>query len=165
MEFGIVGPTGNADPGQSEVAQDWQLSPFWEPQARVTATTWRHSLESQRARKLFGFVSCINWADVGPREITGAMVEYARLGLATVVPPCLEEPRTRAKRFRAALRRVVRQAGFPVHVPSYRCRDCGRCPWLSAPLAQRMRVVRRPACRCGPPVGTQIGWRWAAVAS
>jgi len=58
--------------------------------------------------------------EVGPCEIIAAMVEYARIGLAADVPPCLEPPQTRAKRFHAALRRVLRKAGRPVHVWEYR---------------------------------------------
>jgi len=51
------------------------------------------------------------------------MVEYALLGFATLLPPFLQEPRTWAKRFHAALRRVLRQAGILVHLQAYRCRD------------------------------------------
>jgi len=65
----------------------------------------------------------VNWAAVGRGEVTAAIVEYARMGLAGVVPPCLHSPRTRAKWFHAALRRVFRATGRPVHVWEYRSHD------------------------------------------
>ena len=65
----------------------------------------------------------MNWAEVPPSEIPAGLVEYARSGLAGFVPPCLETPRTRAKRFHAAIRRVLRKAGRPVHEWAYRGRD------------------------------------------
>jgi len=89
----------------------------------VTATEWRDSLTSGQVVALFGYDPSVNWAAVGPREVTAAMVEYARIGLAGVVPPCLKSPRTWTKRFLAALRRVLRQAGRPFHVWEYRSHD------------------------------------------
>jgi len=74
----------------------------------------RSPLWARRGREL---------AEVGPPELTAALVEYARIELAGVVTPCLETPRTRAKRFHAALRRVLRGAGRPVHGWEYRGRD------------------------------------------
>ena len=65
----------------------------------------------------------MNWAEVGPPEITAAMMEYARIGLAGVVPPCLESPRTRSKRFHTSLRRVLRKVGRPIHVSEHRGRN------------------------------------------
>jgi len=70
-----------------------------------------------------GYDPFVNWAAVGRGEVTAAIVEYARMGLAGVVPPCLESPRTRAKWFHAALRRVIRATGRPVHVWEYRSHD------------------------------------------
>jgi len=86
----------------------------------VTATEWRDSLTSGQVVALFEYDPSINRSEVGPCEITAAMVEYARIGLAADVPPCLESPRTRSKRFHAALRRVLRKAGCPVYVWEYR---------------------------------------------
>jgi len=82
----------------------------------MTATAWRDSLTSGKVVALFGHDGAVNWADVGPPELTVALVECARIGLAGVVPPCLKTPQTRAKRFHAALRRLLRRAGLPVHV-------------------------------------------------
>ena len=123
MELGVAGPIVTPVPGQPDVAYDWWLSASWTPPTPVTATEWRDSLTSGQVVALFGYDPSINWSEVGPCEITAAMVEYARIGLAADVPPCLEPPRTRAKRFHAALRRVLRKAGRPVHVWEFRRRD------------------------------------------
>ena len=123
MELGVAGPVVTPVPGQPDVAYDWWLSTSWTPPTPVTATEWRDSLTSGQVGALFGYDPSVNWSEVGPREITAAMVEYARIGLAGVVPPCLESPRTRAKRFHAALRRVLRKTGRPVHVWEYRRHD------------------------------------------
>jgi len=123
MELGVAGPVVTPVPGQPDVAYDWWLSTSWTPPTPVTATKWRDSLTSGQVVALFGYDPSVNWSEVGPREITAAMVEYARIGLAAVVPPCLESPRTRAKRFHAALRRVLRKTGRPVHVWVYRRHD------------------------------------------
>jgi len=109
--LGIVGPVATPVPGQPDVAYDWWLSLLWEPPAPMKATAWRDSLTSRKVVALFGHDRAVNWAEVGPPELTAALVEYARIGLAGVVTPCLETPRTRAKRFHAALRRVLRGAG------------------------------------------------------
>jgi len=93
------------------------------PPTPVKATEWRDSLMSGQVVALFGYDPYFNWSEVGPCEITAAMVEYARIGLAADVPPCLESPQTRAKRFHAALRRVQRKAGRPVHVWENRRHD------------------------------------------
>jgi len=85
----------------------------------VTATEWRDLLTAGHVVALFGYDPSVNWSEVGPCEFTAAMVEYARTGLAADVPSCLETSRTRAKRFHAALRRVLRKAGRPVHVWEY----------------------------------------------
>jgi len=82
----------------------------------MTATEWRDSLTSGQVVALFGYNPSINWAAVCLREVTAAMVEYARIGLAGVVPPCRESPPTRATRFHAALWRVLRQAGCPANL-------------------------------------------------
>jgi len=123
MELGIVGPVATPVPGQPDVAYDWWLSSLWEPPVPMTATAWRDSLTSGKVVALFGHNGAVNWTEVGPPKLTAALVEYARLGLAGVVTPCLETPRTRAKRFHAALRRVLRGAGRPVHIWEYRGRD------------------------------------------
>ena len=120
MELGVAGPIVTPVPGQPDVAYDWWLSASWTPPTPVTATEWRDALTSGQVVALFGYDPSINWSEVGPCEITAAMVEYARIGLAADVPPCLEPPRTRAKRFHAALRRVLRKAGRPVHVWEFR---------------------------------------------
>ena len=116
VELGVTGPVVSPIPGQPDVAYDWWLSTSWTPPTLVTATEWRGSLSYGQVGALFGYDPSVNWTAVGPREITAAMVKYARIGLAGVVPPCLESPRTRAKQFHAALRRVLRKAGGPVHV-------------------------------------------------
>jgi len=123
LELGIVGPVATLVPGQPDIAFDWSLSSLWEPPAPMTATTWRDSLTSGKVIALLGDDGARNWAEVGPPELTAALVEYARIGRAAVVMPCLETPRTRAKRFHAALRRVLRGAGRPVHVWEYRGDD------------------------------------------
>jgi len=88
----------------------------------MTAKALRDSLTSGKVVALFGHDAAVNWAEVGPSENTAALMEYTRIGLAGVVPPCLETPRTLAKRFHASLRRVLRKAGRPVHVWEYRGR-------------------------------------------
>jgi len=118
-----VGPVSTPVPGQPDVAYDWWLSSLWEPPAPMTATAWRDSLKSGKVVAFFRHDGAVQWAEVGPPELTAALVEYARIGLAGVVPPRLEPPRTRAKRFHAALRRVLRRAGRPLHVWEYRGRD------------------------------------------
>ena len=123
MELGVAGPAVTPVPGQPDVAYDWLFSTSWTPPTSVTATEWRDSLTSGQVVALSGYDPSVNWSEVGPREITAAMVEYARIGLAAVVPPCLESPWTRAKRFHAALRRVLRKTGRPVHVWEYRRHD------------------------------------------
>jgi len=107
-------------PGQPDVAREQWLSASWTPPTLATATEWQDSLTSGQVVALFGYDPSVSWAAVGPREVTAAMVHFTRIGLAGIVPPCLESPRTRAKRFRAALRRVLRATGHPVHVWEYR---------------------------------------------
>jgi len=123
LELGKVGPVAIPVPGHPDVAYDWWLSSLWEPPAPMTATAWRDSLTSGKLVALFGHDGAVNWAEVGPPELTAALVGYARLGLAGVLKPSLETPRTRAKRFHAALRRVLRRVGRPVHIWEYRGRD------------------------------------------
>jgi len=123
MELGVAGPVVTPVPGQPDAAYDWWLSASWTPPTPVTATKWRDSLTSAQVVALFGYDPSVHWSDVGPCEITAAMVEYARIGLAADVRPCLKSPRTRAKRFHAALRRVLRKAGRPDHVWEYRRHD------------------------------------------
>jgi len=120
MELGVAGPVVTPVPGQLDVACDWWLSASWTAPTLVTATEWRDSLTSGQVVALFGYDPSVNWSEVGPCEITAAMVEYARIELAADIPPRLESPRTRAKRFHTALRRVLRKAGRPVHVWEYR---------------------------------------------
>ena len=110
-------------PGQPDVAYDWWLSTSRTPPTPVTATEWRDSLTSGQVVAFFGYDPSVNWSEVGPREITAAMVEYARIGLAADVLLCLESPRTRAKRFHAAVRRALRKTSRPVHVWEYRRHD------------------------------------------
>jgi len=116
LELRIVGPVATTVSMQQDVAYDWWLSSLWEPPAPMPATAWRDSLTSGMIVALFGHDGAVNWAVVGPSELTAALVEYARTGLAGVVRPCLETPRTRAKRFHAALRRVLHGEGRPVHI-------------------------------------------------
>jgi len=116
MELGVAGPVVTPVPEQPDVAYDWWLSATWTPPTQVTATEWRDSLTSGQVVALFGYDPSVNWSEVGPCKIAAAMVEYARIGLAADVPTCLLSPRTRAKRFHAALRRVLRTARRPVHV-------------------------------------------------
>ena len=123
LELGIAGPVVTPVPGQPDVAYDWWLSSLWEPPSPVTDTAWRNSLTSGKVVGIFGHDEAVNWAEVGPPEITAAMMEYARIGLAGVVPPCLESPRTRSKRFHTSLRRVLRKVGRPIHVSEHRGRD------------------------------------------
>jgi len=123
MELGVAGPVVTPVPGQPDVAYDWWLSAAWSFPTPGTATDWRDLLTTGQVVALFGYDPSVNWSEVGPCEITAAMVEYARIGLATDVPTCLESPRTRAKRFHAALRRVLRKADRPVHVCEYRRHD------------------------------------------
>jgi len=101
----------------------------------MTATEWRDSLTSGQVVALFGYNPSINWAEVGLREVTAAMVEYARIGLAGVVSPCRESPPTRATPFHAALRRVLRQAGCPANL--------WELLWQPAKPAQINRSYRR----------------------
>ena len=96
----------------------------------MTATAWRDSLRSGKVVALFGNDGAVNWAEAGPAELTAALVEYAGIELAGVVPPCLETLRTRAQRFHSALRRVLRRAGSPVQVWEYRGRDSVHRPGL-----------------------------------
>jgi len=120
MELGVAGPVVTPVPGQLDVACDWWLSASWTAPTLVTATEWRDSLTSGQVVALFGYDPSVSWSEVGPCEITAAMVEYARIELAADIPPRLESTRTRAKRFHTALRRVLRKAGRPVHVWQYR---------------------------------------------
>ena len=122
LKLGILGPVTTPVPGQPDVAYDWRLSSLWKLPAPMTATAWRDSLTSGKVVAFFGHDGAVNWAEVGPPELTAALVEYARIGLDGVVTPCLETPRTRAKLFHAALRRVLRGAGRPGPVSEY----CGR---------------------------------------
>jgi len=123
LELGIVGPVATPVPAQPDVSHDLRLSSLWEPSAPMTATAWRDSLTSGKVVALFWGDTAVNWAEVGPPNITAAPVEYAGVGLAGVVPQCPQSLRTRAKRFHSALRRVMRGAGRPVHVWEYRGRD------------------------------------------
>jgi len=122
----------------------------------VTVTEWRDSLTSGQVVALFGYEPSINWSEVGPCEITAALVKYARIMLAADVSPCLESPRTRAKRFHAALRRVLRKAGRPV---LNRSGDRGwgtTVKWLSGLslcVCVRMCFVGCPKVR--PPLPTE----------
>jgi len=116
LEVGIAGPVATPVPGRLDVAYDWWLSLLWEPPAPVTATALRDSLNSGTVVALCGPDVAVNWADVGPLKITAALMESARIGLAGVVPPCLETPRTRPKRFLAAVRGVLRKVGHPMHI-------------------------------------------------
>jgi len=92
-------------------------------------------------------------------------VEYACVGPAGVVTPCLATLRTRAKRFHAALRRVLLGAGRPVHIWVYRGRDSGRCPssvdavivW--AALGRRRLVVKPRAFSLCPQRVCGSTWR------
>ena len=111
-----MSPVATPVPGQPDVAYGWWLSSLWEPPAPMTATAWRDSPTSGKVVALFGHDAAVNWAEVGPPEITAALVEYARIGLAGVGPPCLETPRTREKWFHATRRRVLRRPGGPAHV-------------------------------------------------
>ena len=123
MELRFAGPVVTPIPGQPDVAYDWWLSTSWTPPTPVTATEWRASLTSGQVVALFGYDPSVNWSEVGPREITAAMIEYARIGRASDIPPCQESPRSRAKPFHAALRRVLRKTGRPAHVCEYRRHD------------------------------------------
>jgi len=96
MELGVVGPVVNPVPGQPDVAYDWWLSTSWTPSTPVMSTEWRDPLTSAQVVALFGYDSSVNWSEVGPCEITAAMVEYARIGLAADVPPACS-PRGRAR--------------------------------------------------------------------
>jgi len=128
LELVTLGSDATLVPWQPDAAYDWWLSSLWEPPAPMKATAWRDSLTSGKVVAFFGHHGAVNWSEVGPPELTAALVEFARIGLAGFVTPCLETPRTRAKRFHAALRRVLRRAGRPVHVWEYRGRDKGRLP-------------------------------------
>jgi len=135
----------------------------------VTATEWRDSLTSGQVVALFGYDPSVNWAAVRHREVTAAPVKYARIGLDGVVPPCLESPRTRAKRFHAALQRVLRATGRPVHVWEYRCYECGHRPGLvrTVLVVKCQAVIRRvlaqlgvSPCHCAlrPVAGSRAAW-------
>jgi len=102
-------------PGQPDVARDWWLSASWKPPTPATATELRGSLTSGQVVALFEYDSFVSWAAVSPGEVTADVVECARLALAAVIPPCLESPRTWAKRLNAALRGT----GLFVHVLEY----------------------------------------------
>jgi len=149
LELGIVGPVATPVPGQPDVALDWWLSSLWEPPVTLTATAWRDFLTSGTGVALFGHDGTVNWAEVGPPELTDALVEYARFGLFGVVPPCLETAQTQAKRFQAALWRVLCRAGRRVHVWEDRGRAKGHCPGPvdAAPtwVALGRRLPRRKA--------------------
>jgi len=123
LKLGVTSPVVTPIPGQPDVARDWWSSASWTPPTPATATKWRDSLTSGPVVALYAYDPSVNWAAVGPREVTAAVVQDARIGLAGVVPPCLESSRTRAKRFHAALRRVLRATGRPVHMWEYRCHD------------------------------------------
>jgi len=136
----------------------------------MTATAWRDSLRSGKVVALFGNDGAVNWAEVGPPQLTAALVEYARIGLAGVVTPCLETPGTRAKRYHAGLRRVFRGAGRPIHVWEYRGRAYGRrsssvdsvIVW--AALGRRCLVVKPrafslcPQRVCGSTWRCRVAW-------
>jgi len=96
LELGVTGPVVTPIPGQLDVAYDWWLSALWTPPTPVPATEWRDSLTSGQVVALFGYDPFVNWATVCPCEVPAAMVKYARVGLAGVVPTSLESPRTRA---------------------------------------------------------------------
>jgi len=96
MELRVAGPVVTPVPGQPEVAYDWWLSAPWTPPTPVKATEWRVSLMSGQVVALFGYDPYVNWPEVGPCEITAAMVEYARIGLAADVPP-VWSPRRRGR--------------------------------------------------------------------
>jgi len=144
LELGVTGPVVTPIQGQTDIAHDWWLSALWTPPIPVMATEWRDSLTSGQVVALFGYDPSVNWAAVGTREVTAAIVEYLRIMLAGVVPPCLESPRTRAKQFHAALRRVLRQAGRPVHVWEYRSHDWGRPPCPFGAVLASTALGRRP---------------------
>ena len=123
LELGVTGPVVTPIPGQPDIAYDWGLSASWTPPTPVTATKWRDSLTSGQVVALFGYDPSVNWAALGPREVTAAMLDYDRIGLAGVVPPCLKSPRTWAKWFHAALQRVLCQARRLVYVWEYCSHD------------------------------------------
>jgi len=89
----------------------------------MTATAWRDSRTSEKIGPVFGHDAAVYRAEVRPRDITAALVKYVRIGLAGVLPPCLETTRTRAKQFHAAVRRVLRREGRPVYMSEYLGRD------------------------------------------
>jgi len=144
MELEVAGPVVTLVPGQPDVAYDWWFSASLTSPTLVTATEWRDSLTSGQVFALFGYDPSINWSEVGLCEITAAMVEYARIGLAADVFPCLESPRMRAKRFHAALQRVLRKAGRPVHVWQYRRHDSGHRPGPVGVALSPTALGRRP---------------------
>jgi len=80
-----VGLVATPVPGQPDVAYDWWLSSLWEPPAPMTATAWRDALTSGKVVALFGHDGAVNWAEVGPLELSAALVEYSRIGLSGVV--------------------------------------------------------------------------------
>jgi len=116
LELEIVGLVATPVPEQPDVAYDWSMSSLWEPPAPMTATAWLDSLTSGKVVDLLVHDGAVNLAEVTPPELTAALVEYSRIGLAGVVNPCLETPRTREKGFHAALRCVLCGDGRPVHV-------------------------------------------------
>jgi len=75
LELGVAGPVVTPVPRQLDVAYEWWLSYLWEPPTPVTATAWRDSLTSGLVLAIFGHDAAVNWAEVGPPEITAAMVE------------------------------------------------------------------------------------------
>jgi len=86
LELGVTGPVVTSIQRRPDVARYQWLSASWMPPTPVTATGWRDSLTSRQVVALFRYDPSINWAATGPREVTAAMVEYARIGLAYVVP-------------------------------------------------------------------------------
>jgi len=116
LELEIVGLVATPVPEQPDVAYDRSMSSLWEPPAPMTATAWLDSLTSGKVVDLLVHYRTVKWAEVSPQELTAALVEYGRIGLAGVVNACLETPRTREKRFHAALRCVLCGDGRPVHV-------------------------------------------------
>lgn len=120
--MGIAGPVLTPVQGQRDAANDWWMSSRWDSPAPVTATACQDSLMSGKVVGLIWHDAPVNWAKVGALEIAGALVEYALIGSAGVVLPWLETRRTLAKRFHAALRRVLRNERHAVHVREYRGR-------------------------------------------
>jgi len=126
LELGIADPVATPVPGQPPWLSIGGCPRCESLFASMTGTACRHSLTSGKLVALFRHDAAVERAEVGPAEITAAQMEYACIGLDGVVPPCLETPRTRAKRFHAALRRVL-------HIPSR--------PFTSGSTAAAPRVV------------------------